>query len=145
MQYMLCTRRINVRLLLTHHQPAQPVGTPLLELLHSAARPTPRRVLPLEYYSLPPETKAELLATLCDDLLDSPTVQAEFERRELRGEFVTGEGGGGGAFAIRTSPKPQEVCWGAAFCAGHVPRLVCCNDKYPLKCVSIQHAVFLAG
>lgn len=102
--------------LYAHSNPArtsftQPVGTPLLELLHARVRPTTRRVLPLEYYSLPPETKAELLATLCDDLLEAPTVQAEFERRELRGEFVTGEGGEGGAFAIRTSPEPKEVGW----------------------------------
>lgn len=101
---------VQAKLLTTTIHP-QPVGTPLLELLHSTARPTARRMLPLEYYSLPPETKAELLATLCDDLLDLPTVQVEFERRELRGEFVTGEGGEDGAFAIRTTPKPQEVLW----------------------------------
>ncbi len=83
------------------------MGTALKSLLHTLTHTSTRAPLPLEYYSLPPETKAELLSTLCDDLLDVPTVIAEFERREIRGEMVTGEGGAGSMIHMRV--KAAEV------------------------------------
>jgi len=55
-----------------------------------------------EYYSLPIDLKAIILARLCENLVDCTTIRAEIDRREANGEFIAGKGGEGGAFPMMT-------------------------------------------
>lgn len=53
-----------------------------------------------EYHLLPLEIKASILKTMCDHLIDRPSVRAEIDRRETQGEIYAGMGGRGGAFPM---------------------------------------------
>ena len=46
--------------------------------------------------------------TLCNDLLDTRPVRAEIDRRELAGQVISGRGGEGGAFAMRTAEERKK-------------------------------------
>ena len=72
---------------------------------HFADKNPPTHDALCEYYSLPIAVKATILSRLCDNLLDMPTIRAEVDRREAQGEFITGKGGCGGAFAIMTKEE----------------------------------------
>ena len=85
------------------HHPSHHPTLPPPQLRHAPhRRPPPARLSTrrLEYYSLSPLVKASILATLCDDLLDTGTIRNEVARREGEGEWHTGRGGEGGAYAM---------------------------------------------
>ena len=75
--------------------------------------PTPPRQQ-MEYHTLSAEIKAIILSRLCDHLLDCTTIRAEIDRREEDGEFVTGKGGEGSAFAIMTAEDKRKAAARAA-------------------------------
>lgn len=62
-----------------------------------------------EYYTLPLEGKTAILLRLCDHLLERHSIRAEIDRREARGEFVSGEGGKGGAFAMMSAEEKRRA------------------------------------
>lgn len=111
--------------------------------------PRPFRHQP-EYYALPVELKAAILSRLCDHLMDSTTIRAEIDRREAGGEFVSGKGGEGGAFAIMTpeekaraeahAKKQQQSDANTDICVlcGLGGNLLCCDGcpaAYHLRCL----------
>ena len=49
--------------------------------------------------------QAEILAALCNYLLDTHPIRREIDRREGEGQWVAGKGGEGGAFAMRTDEE----------------------------------------
>ena len=58
-----------------------------------------------EYHMLPLDVKVSILKTMCDHLIDRPSVRAEIDRREAEGEMFAGMGGRGGAFPMMTEQE----------------------------------------
>ena len=62
-----------------------------------------------EYHLLPLDIKASILKTMCDHLIERPSVRAEIDRRESNGEIIAGRGGRGGAFPIMTEQEMDKA------------------------------------
>lgn len=62
----------------------------------------------VDYYALSPEHRAAILARLCDDLLDMPSVRNELAQRESGDMYYASRGGRGGNWPMLTR-KEREL------------------------------------
>lgn len=103
-----------------------------------------------EYYVLPIDMKAAILARLCDSLLECTTFRAEIDRREAAGAFVSGTGGEGGAFPLMTPEEKKraedhavlnsqsDANTDACVLCGVGGNLICCDGcpaAYHMRCL----------
>lgn len=116
-------------------------GSSLKALFTSHENVPEKKVSRPEYHMLPLDIKVSILKTMCDHLVDRPSVRAEIDRREAEGEIFAGLGGRGGAFAMLADQDaaPEGVDTNTEKCVlcGLGGVLMCCDScpgAYHVRC-----------